>query len=156
MEKQEQYQAVVNDPVRPADPPKTINPFLKPSTPPLLPEVKERYWVLRSVAAFAAGCCPGNGEGEDKEEPFDPGPIDSDDEPDLFPPDPHNKWVRLKREALFARDLEMADKIMAPVVCHSSKQHNPDWEPLSFQEVKELWQMVTKHGMGPLYSAASL
>lgn len=107
------------------------------------------------MAAFAAGCCPGNGEGEDKEEPFDPGPIDSHDEPDLFPPDPHNKWVHLKREALLAGDLEMADKIMAPVICHGSKQHNPGWEPLSFQEVKEFWQTVTEHGMGPLYSAAS-
>ncbi|KAI1239672.1 m7GpppN-mRNA hydrolase, partial [Lamprotornis superbus] len=105
---------------RPADPPKAINPFSKPSTPPLPPEAKERYWVPRSVAAFAADSCPGNGEEEDKEEPFDPGPIDSDDELDLFPPDPHDKWVRLKREALLAGDLEMADKIVAPVICHGT------------------------------------
>lgn len=113
MEKQQQSQAVGKDQVWPADPPKAINPFLQPSTPPPPLEVKEGYWALW----FAAGHCPRNEEeGEDEEDTFDLGPTDSDDQPDLFPPDPQENWVCLKRETLLVGDLEMADKIVAPVI----------------------------------------
>lgn len=102
------------------------------------------------MTAFAAARCPGNG-GEEDEDPFDSSPIDSDDEPDLFPPDPHENWVDLKRVALLAGELEMAGKIIAPVLYHGSKQCNPRWEALSFQEVKELRWTVTIHSIESPY-----
>lgn len=46
------------------------------------------------MTAFAAGHCPGNGGREDENDSFDPGPIDSDVEQDLFPPDPHENWIK--------------------------------------------------------------
>ncbi|TRZ09505.1 hypothetical protein HGM15179_017601 [Zosterops borbonicus] len=73
-----------------------------------------------------------------EEDPFDPGPIDPDKEPDLYPPDSHDNWVQLKQQALKEGDFEIAERIIAPVIYQGSRGQNAWWEQLSFSEIKEL------------------
>ncbi|XP_042645051.1 uncharacterized protein LOC122153029 [Tyto alba] len=35
-----------------------------------------------------------------EDDPFDPGPVDPEEEPDLYPPDPQDVWANIKRQAL--------------------------------------------------------
>ncbi|TRZ08201.1 hypothetical protein HGM15179_018906 [Zosterops borbonicus] len=83
-----------------------------------------------------------------KEDPFDPGPIDPDKEPDLYSPNPHDNWVRLKRQALKEGDFEIAERIVASVIYKRSRGQNAQWEQLSFLEIKELRQAATERGIG--------
>lgn len=72
-----------------ADISNAINSLVQPSTPPPSLQVKETCQTPQSVTAFTTGHCPGKGGGEDENNSFDPSLINSDDEPNLFPPDPH-------------------------------------------------------------------
>lgn len=71
---------------------------------------------LRSVGGLAAGYCPDNSEENEEEDRFDPGPIDPDKEPDLYPLNPHDNWVCLKQQALSEGEFDIAERIVAPVV----------------------------------------
>ncbi|TRZ05749.1 hypothetical protein HGM15179_021358 [Zosterops borbonicus] len=103
----------------------------------------------RSVRVFAANYDSEESDQDGQEEdPFDPGPIDPDKEPDLYPPDPPDNWVRLKRQALKEGDFEIAERIVAPVIYNGSQRQNARWEQLSFSEIKELRRAATEHGIG--------
>ena len=82
-----------------------------------------------------------------EEDLFDPGPIDPEKEPDLYPPDPHNVWAKIKKQALKEGDLEMAKTIVAPVLYSQGRAGGARWEALSFSVVKELRRTVTEHGI---------
>lgn len=95
-----------------------------------------------------AGCPP-------PDNPFDPGPIDPEKEPDLFPPDPHDVWANIRRQAIKEGDLEIAKTIVAPVI-YQKRGGGGQWEALSFSVVKELRRTVTEHGLSSPYFASLL
>lgn len=88
-----------------------------------------------------------------EDDPFDPGPIDPEKEPDLFPPDPHDTWANIKRQALQEGELEIAKTIVAPVIY---QRGGAQWEALSFSVIKELRRTVTDHGLSSPYFASLL
>lgn len=90
-----------------------------------------------------------------EEDPFDPGPVDPEKEPDLFPPDPHNDWGQLKRQALREGELEIAKTIVAPVI-YPGRGGAAQWEALSFSVIKELRRTVTEHDLSSPYFASLL
>ncbi|XP_064914236.1 endogenous retrovirus group K member 8 Gag polyprotein-like isoform X3 [Columba livia] len=98
--------------------------------------------------ACAAGYPP-------EDDPFDPGPVDPEKEPDLFPPDPHNVWGEIKRQALKEGELEIARTIVAPVI-YQGRGGAAQWEALSFSVIKELRRTVTEHGLSSPYFASLL
>lgn len=98
------------------------SPLVQPSNPP--PVGKPKGGPLPSVRAFTAGYCP-NDSKEEQEDPFDPGSIDPEREPDLYPPDPHDNWAHLKWEALKEGDLDIAEKIVASVLYQGKKTTEP-------------------------------
>ena len=87
----------------------------------------------QAIGTFAAGYSPEDSEEEGEEDPFDPGTVDPDDEPNLSPPDPHENWVCLKQQALIQGDLDIAENIVAPVVYSGTRKRTAQWEPLSFR-----------------------
>lgn len=87
------------------------------------------------------------------DEPFDPGPVDPEEEPDLYPPDPQDVWANIRRQALKEGDLQIAKKIVAPVIYQG---RGAQWEALSFPVVKELRRTVTEHGLSSPYFASLL
>lgn len=103
------------------------------------------------VKAFSAGYGPADSSEDEGEDPFDPGSIDPEKEPYLFPPDPHETWVRLKQQALKEGDLDFADKMVAPVLYTEPRKRNAHWEQISFSEIKELRQAATEHGISSQY-----
>lgn len=103
------------------------------------------------IGAFAAGYCP-----EDSEEEDDPGTIDPDKETNLFPPYPHDTWVCLKQLVLREGELDIAEKIVAPVIYLGMQKQTAQWEPLSFPNIKELQRAVTEHGINSLFFVSML
>ncbi|KAI1233233.1 hypothetical protein IHE44_0004831, partial [Lamprotornis superbus] len=97
--------------------------------------------------AFATGYCPEDSEEDEEEDPLDPEFIDPDKEPNLYPPDSHNHWIRLKQQALREGELDIAEKIVAPVIYSGTWKQAARWEPLPFSVIKELQRTVTEHGI---------
>lgn len=113
-----------------------------PSQSPSLPETGQP-----PLTVGAAGCSP-------PDDPYDPGPIDPEKEPDLFPPDPHDVWANIRRQAIKEGDLDIAKTIVAPVIYQ--RGGGGQWEALSFSVVKELRRTVTEHGLSSPYFASLL
>ena len=103
--------------------------------------------ISQAIGAFVAGYGPEDSE-EGEDTPFDRKTVDPDDEPNLFPPDPHENWDHLKQQALIQGDLDTAENIVTPVVYSGTRNRIAQWEPLSFQEIKKLRQAITDHGIG--------
>ncbi|XP_074424746.1 endogenous retrovirus group K member 7 Gag polyprotein-like [Larus michahellis] len=118
------------------------------SAPPLLPPPlpPRRAKSPGPLKVCAAGYPP-------EEDPLDPGPVDPDKEPDLYPPDPHDTWANIRRQALKEGDLEIARTIVAPVIYQG---RGVQWEALSFPVIKELRRTVTEHGLSSPYFASLL
>ena len=93
----------------------SAQPMAPPLAAPSRPTVRVRGFS-QAIGAFAAGYGPEDSEEEGEKDPFYPGTVDPDDEPNLFPPDPHENWVRLKQQALIQVDLDIAENIVALVV----------------------------------------
>ena len=53
-----------------------------------------RHLVSQPIAAYTANCSYSS---EEEGVPFDPGPIDPDGEPDLFPPDLHENGANKEK-----------------------------------------------------------
>ncbi|RMC10508.1 hypothetical protein DUI87_13313 [Hirundo rustica rustica] len=53
---------------------------------------------FHAKGAFTAGYCPDDNE-DNEGDPFDSGPVNSEKEPDLYPPDPNpnHTWLHLKQ-----------------------------------------------------------
>ena len=97
--------------------------------------------------------CQGPPEvGAAEEDPFDPG-LDPKKEPHLDPPDSHDVWANIRRQALKEGDLEIAKMIVAPVIYQG---RGVQWEALSFPVIKELCRTVTEHGLSSPYFASLL
>ncbi|KAM9590718.1 endogenous retrovirus group K member 5 Gag polyprotein-like [Morphnus guianensis] len=111
--------------------------------PPLSSEGQKS---IAPLEACAAGYPP-------EDDPFDPGPVDPEEEPQLYPPDPHDVWANIRRQALKEGDLQIAKKIVAPVIYQG---RGAQWEALSFPVVKELRRTVTEHGLSSPYFASLL
>ncbi|OPJ67235.1 hypothetical protein AV530_013943 [Patagioenas fasciata monilis] len=84
------------------------------------------------LEVFAAGYPP-------EEDPFDPGPVDPEKEPDLYPPDLHNVWANIRQQALKEGDLDIAKTIVDPVIYQGQRGQQPQWEAISVPVVKELY-----------------
>ncbi|TRZ06976.1 hypothetical protein HGM15179_020128 [Zosterops borbonicus] len=71
----------------------------------------------KSVGALAAGYCPDDSE-DNEGDPSDPGPVDPEKETDLYLPDPNpnDTCDCLKKQALRKRDLDISERIVAPVI----------------------------------------
>jgi len=110
-----------------------------PTAPPVLPENKP-------LRVCAAGYPP-------RGDPFDPGPVDPEKEPDLYPPNPRDVWANIKRQALKEGELEIAKTIVAPVIYQG---RGAQWEALSFSVIKELRRTVTEHELSSPYFASLL
>ncbi|KAM6306913.1 LOW QUALITY PROTEIN: stabilin-2-like [Podargus strigoides] len=104
----------------------------KPSAPPL-------------VTAEAA-------DEPDKDNPLDPGPIDPDREPDLYPPYPHDTWKTIKKEAEKQGDVDLLKDLSAAYPVLYEANRGPRWEGLSFTVVKELRKGVFDFGLSSLYT----
>ncbi|XP_017595458.1 PREDICTED: endogenous retrovirus group K member 113 Gag polyprotein-like [Corvus brachyrhynchos] len=128
---------------------KTVHLSLKAPAP--LATKREKS-SSRSIKTFTTGYAPADSSKDEGEDPFDPRPIDPEKEPDLFPPDPHDTWVRLKQQALKEGDFDFADKIVAP----GPRKQTAHWEQLSFPELKELWWAATEHGISSPYFVSLL
>uniref|UniRef100_A0A8C3VBQ2 CCHC-type domain-containing protein n=1 Tax=Catharus ustulatus TaxID=91951 RepID=A0A8C3VBQ2_CATUS len=87
----------------------------------------------QSLGAFSAGYCPEDSKEGGEEDPSDPASADFDKEPNLFPPDTQDNWVRLKQQALREGDLDIAERIVTPVIY--------------LEEIRELWWALTDHGI---------
>ncbi|KQK80769.1 hypothetical protein AAES_89958 [Amazona aestiva] len=85
----------------------------------------------------------------DLDSPFDPVPVDLEKEPDLYPPDPHDKWATIKGEVRWVGD---ADVLCAFPVVYVPDQ-NPQWEGVLYALIKDIRRTV--HG-GCLQSLLSL
>ncbi|XP_055554232.1 uncharacterized protein LOC129734622 [Falco cherrug] len=109
---------------------------------PSLPTSKSQ--CPRFLGVNAAGYPP-------EEDPFDPGPIDPEKGPDLYPPDPHDVWANIKKQALREGELEVTKTIVAPVLYTQGRAGRARWEALSFSVVKELRRTVTEHGLSSPY-----
>lgn len=70
----------------------------------------------QSLGAFSAGYCPEDSKEGGEEDPSDPASADLDKEPNLFPPNPQDNWVPLKQQALREGDLDIAARIVTPVI----------------------------------------
>ncbi|OPJ89819.1 hypothetical protein AV530_014007 [Patagioenas fasciata monilis] len=79
--------------------------------------------------------------------------MDPEKEPDLYPPDPHDVWANIRRQALKEGELEIARTIVAPMIYWSRRAQ---WEALSFPVIKELHRTVTEHGLSSPYFASLL
>lgn len=84
------------------------------------------------------------------DDPFDPGLIDSKEQPDLFPPDPHDVWALIQREARKVGDTDTLREF--PVIVASDQE--PRWKAISYSILQDLWCMVTDHGSGVLYTVS--
>ena len=82
-----------------------------------------------------------------EKDPFDPGLVEPEQEPDLYPPDLRDVWAKIKKQALKEGDLEMAKTIVAPVLYSQGRAGGARWEALSFLVVKELRRTVMEHGI---------
>lgn len=67
---------------------------------------------------------------EDPNDPFDPGPIGSEEEPDLFSPDPHDMWALIQREARKAGDTDTRAEGLR-CYCYLALDQELQWEALS-------------------------
>ncbi|XP_010150517.1 PREDICTED: scavenger receptor cysteine-rich type 1 protein M130-like, partial [Eurypyga helias] len=47
---------------------------------------------LLHLVSAVGGC-----DDDDDDDPLDPGPVDQEMEPDLYPPDPHNQWEEIRQ-----------------------------------------------------------
>lgn len=135
------------EPQTPLQSEETVTLSSQLTAPPLA--TKRERDPSQSVEAFAAGYCQ-DGSEDDGEDPFDPRPVNSEKEPDLYPSDPHGNFVRLKQQALKEGKLDIAERIVAPVIYQGKGQRQAKWEPLSFLVVKQLRWTVTEHGIGYL------
>lgn len=79
-------------------------------------------------------------DSEPGEDTFDPGPIDPEQELDLFPPDRHDKWANVRQDALNVGDVEITQCIVALVTYGLCQV--PIWTGLSFNVIKELCQAL--------------
>lgn len=87
---------------------------------------------------------------EGPDDPFDPGLIDSEEQPDLFPPDPHDVWALIRREARKVGDTDTLREF--PVIVASDQE--PRWKAISYSILQDLRCMVTDHGSGVLYTVS--
>jgi len=86
-------------------------------------------------------------------DPFDPGPVDPEKEPYLYPPNLRDVWANIKRQALKEGKLEITKTIVAPVIYQGQ---GAQWEALSFSVIKELRRTVTEHGLSSPYFTSLL
>ncbi|KAM4643130.1 uncharacterized protein AAGF69_015339 [Amazona ochrocephala] len=119
---------------------------LAPFKPPFLPYSTVRSRKQSAVAAPAV-LLPDNSD-DDLDGPFDPRPIDPEKGPDLYPPDPHDKWAAVRGEARRAGD---ADVLHAFPVVYVPDQ-DLRWESLSYAFIKDIRQTVMDHGLGAPYT----
>ncbi|RMC10509.1 hypothetical protein DUI87_13314 [Hirundo rustica rustica] len=77
-------------------PEETVSLLAQPLASPLV--TKRAKDSSKSIGAFAAGYCSDDNE-DNEGDPFDSGPVNSEKEPDLYPPDPNpnHTWVHLKQ-----------------------------------------------------------
>ena len=77
---------------------------------------------------------------------LDPDTVNPKREPGLCPPlagdDP---WVKVRQEALAQGDMDMARKIVAPVIYEPG--HQPHWEGLHLPVIKELKKSTNEGGL---------
>ncbi|TRZ07570.1 hypothetical protein HGM15179_019535 [Zosterops borbonicus] len=61
-----------------------------------------------------------DGDSEFEDNPFDPGPVDTEKEPNLYLPNLHNNWCRLWQQALKAGHLDIAQAIVPLMIYHAA------------------------------------
>ncbi|KQK77885.1 hypothetical protein AAES_120850 [Amazona aestiva] len=84
------------------------------------------------------------------DDPFDPGIIDPESEPDLFPPDPQETWGHIRVEAQKAGDVIMVSKY-AFLATYVPGQP-PAFRPLEYKVVKDMRQAVDEYGLQAPYT----
>lgn len=62
-----------------------------------------------------------DGDSEFEDEPFNPGPVDTENEPDYFSPNLHNNWCWLWQQALEAGHLAIVQVIVALFIYQRAK-----------------------------------
>ncbi|KAL2309960.1 hypothetical protein Nmel_006196 [Mimus melanotis] len=128
-------------------------PCCSPGTPLINERERDR---LQSVGVFAAGYCPEDIKEGKEEEPLDPIFIDSDEEPNLYTLDSQDNRVHLKHQALREGELDIAGRIVAPVIYSGTQKLTAQWEPLSFSVIKELQRTLMEHGISSWYFVSLL
>ncbi|KQL59176.1 hypothetical protein AAES_23954 [Amazona aestiva] len=94
--------------------------------------INEELVHIHQTAAAAPEILTPDNFDADQESPFDPRPVDLEKKPDLYPPDPHEKWAAVKGEVRWVRD---ADVLCAfPVVYVLDR--DPWWESLLYALIK--------------------
>ena len=81
-------------------------------------------------------------DGLEPEDHFDPGPVDLEDEPDIFPPDDNLKETR--RKNVVASTAYYVATLSCYISCKSSP---PRWKSLPYEAVKELRNLVKDYGI---------
>lgn len=85
-------------------------------------------------------------DGNDDEDPFSPGPVDLEKEPDLYPPDPHRVWVNIRRQSVKEGDLDLLKVLTVCLVTYEAHRQLR-WQPINFGIVKELHRTVRDYGV---------
>lgn len=107
---------------------------------------------------------------EEEIDPPDPARMDPAREPDLFPLDPRDPtlllnsgdspknnlkltdWADIRRKAIKEGDFDLAhEQLLAMPVRYGRQNANPRWEPMTYDEIKDLRKAIKDSGLGSPY-----